>query len=273
METKIPWKVLNILPGSLRHCRSSWRSNVYRVNTGCVFNKSTGLNLDTIERITSGSCPRTGEKFKFKCSVDAVVVDLEQIGCALLSDQYETDIYWDTDEWKLQDHRRGFRTRFVDSRLTAELKSLFMNSQGEFVVEEIQFCKSGRWNLQRLSEVLSDAGVCSDLLEATTITKRRVPIQYASAAKGYIAFIDEIAGLPFFLQLEIVNGSDPTFTQLCSQFEMDLQLTPANESYLDMVLKCDGRLLSMEEFSRRFRRNRLWKVRPREMPRVHNLLS
>lgn len=212
------------------------------------------------------------KKYRVNCPVSDVIAYLHDRGWKHRSDRRETDVYWDTDSWKLLNLKRGLRTRFVDNRLTAvEFKSLFMNGRGQFVIEEIQFLERNRWRLRNLLQILADAGAEGDLVEVATITKQRT--EYQNGSGECLACIDEIEGQPLFIEVEMIRGSEREFCRIARDFERHLRLDATQDSYIDIVLRHDDRLLSVDEFSRRFLHDRQWNVSPREAGRVQRLLD
>lgn len=232
-------------------------------------------------------------KFLFlgNTSVSAIRSKLEDLGFGLVRLEKQVDAYWDTEDCKIINLKRGLRLRYNEGKLCrAEFKSLFSSGKSKYI-EEIDLMPKGKISMPLLYEILCVR--LSIVKEERFVGLDEVPdmpkllkglglrpvlkIQksrhvFTDSTGECEVCVDRIPGYPTYLEIE-TNSDTNTLHRFSCLITKNFQVKKTTLSYIDIVCDSDKRILSANEFSSRFVKNPGWNVQPAEKKYVEKLFA
>jgi adenylate cyclase class IV len=226
------------------------------------------------------------KKFKVLSEVKKLLLFLSSLGFGAGKKETQTDVYWDTSDFKIINLKRGLRLR-NGSKL--EFKSLFKKQNGEYVVEEIEIgngtidksklmeilvtrlnvCESGSFDNINFSEDIKTVLKNLGLNPMLVLKKERIVYENGE----FEVCIDAIKGYPPYLEVESKSKEEHKLLEFTSELVRKVKLAEVQQGYLDIIFSSLPNIFSPEEFKKKFDKQFNWNVLPGERKLVLELLK
>jgi len=188
-----------------------------------------------------------------------------------ISEENQLDEYFDTPELRFTNLRRGIRLR---NKKKLEFKSLFYDGN-RYLVEEIEITDDKE--LEKLltkrlglKETVNNENI--SIFKRFGLSPQQVINKFRTNLKleKLVLSIDKVKGLPVYIEIE---GDDD---ELLNSLEIFIRTQTLLESagtrgYVNLLYENDPRMISKEDFTKRFSEQPDWNVLDTEKKLVENL--
>ncbi|MDR2369702.1 MAG: CYTH domain-containing protein [Mycoplasmataceae bacterium] len=251
--------------------------------------KSVRIGGEFIEKVLEME-----QKFSFneKWTVAEIEKIIEKFG--LRRDGFEElrDVYWDNEDCKIMNLKRGLRVRFLFGVLkSVEFKSLFVNAMGKRLIEEIslldeqqnidlvklnnlivnrlQLSQTKVKNENNINNILSNYGLSPCMI----ISKKRSV--FTDTKKNITVTVDLVENLPPHLEVELVGDDYDAYQEFIVQLKKTLpdDLREVKLGYNDLLAQKNPKILPLEVFLHRFEHDPEWNVLESEKKLVQELFT